>query len=38
MYAYIPEIGCGFFKGECGLEERPLTFRDTPPRLLRSKV
>ena len=30
MYAYIPEIGCGFFDGVCGLENWPLTFRDPP--------
>jgi hypothetical protein len=32
MYACIRETWSGFFEGVCGLEDRPLTFRDPPPR------
>jgi hypothetical protein len=31
MYACIHETERGFFQGVCGLENRPLTFRDPPP-------
>jgi hypothetical protein len=33
MYACIHKISGGFFEGMCGLEDRPLTFRDPPPTL-----
>jgi hypothetical protein len=31
MYACILIIRAGFFSAVCGLEDRPLTFRDLPP-------
>jgi hypothetical protein len=30
MYAYIRQIGCGFFVRVCRLEDRPPTSRDPP--------
>src|SRR5215204_4687343 len=31
MYAYIPEIGCGFFEGVCVLRDQACISSDPPP-------
>ena len=30
MYAYIPEIGCGFFEGVCPPSNATVNLRDSP--------
>jgi hypothetical protein len=35
MYAYVLEIGRGFFEGVRRLEDRPIAFRDPPPLAIR---